>query len=149
MSSRWSIARTVLVVIALFAMPALACEFSVSTATITKAVMAEDVQGANLEPVNVTDTYSPDQQVFHAVVTIANAPSDTKVRAVWTAIDVGDAAQPNTVIDEAETTAEGSGNIDLTLTSQTGSWPAGTYKVDIYLNDKLDRTLNFSVEGGS
>jgi hypothetical protein len=26
-------------------------------------------------------------------------------------------------------------------------WPAGKYKVDIYLNDKLDRTLEFKVEG--
>ena len=26
-------------------------------------------------------------------------------------------------------------------------WPIGTYKVEIYLNDKLDQTLEFSVEG--
>jgi outer membrane usher protein FimD/PapC len=108
-------------------------------------MMAADTQGDNFEPVGVTDTYATDQAVFHAVVGVANAPSDTKVKAVWTAIDVGDAAPPDTVVDETEISVDGSRNIDFTLASDTGQWPPGTYKVDIYLNEKLDRTLNFSV----
>jgi len=108
-------------------------------------VMATDTQGDNFEPVGVTDTYAVDQAVFHAVVSLANAPSDTTVKAVWTAVDVGDAAEPGTVVDETEVTAEGSRNIDFTLTSDSGQWPVGTYKVDIYLDGELDRTLNFSV----
>jgi hypothetical protein len=134
-----------LLVITLFVIPALACEFSASTAKISDAVMATSTQGDNFEPVGVTDTYAVDQAVFHAVVSVANAPSDTKVKAVWTAVDVGDAAEPNTVVDETEISVEGSRNIDFTLKSDSGQWPVGTYKVDIYLNGKSDRTLNFSV----
>ena len=136
-----------LLLISLFVIPALACEFSVSTAKITDTVMAEDVQGDNFEPVGVTETYTADQSTFHAVVTVANAPSDTVVKAVWVAVDVGDVAPPNTEIDQTEVEVEGSRNVDFTLTSDSGQWPPGTYKVDIYLNDELDRTLNFTVAG--
>ena len=136
-----------LLLIGLFVIPALACEFSVSTAKITDTVMAEDVQGDNLEPVGVTETYAADQSTFHAVVTVANAPSDTVVKAVWVAADVGDVAPPNTEIDQTEVEVEGSRNVDFTLTSDSGQWPPGAYKVDIYLDDELDRTLNFTVAG--
>jgi hypothetical protein len=136
-----------LLLITLFVVPALACEFSVSTAKITDAVIAEDAQGDNFEPVGITDTYAADQPTFHAVVSVANAPSDTMVKAVWFAVDVGDVAPPNTEIDQTELAVEGSRNIDFTLTPDSGGWPPGTYKVEIYLNDKLDRTLNFSVAG--
>ncbi|GAB4540907.1 MAG: hypothetical protein Kow0063_31210 [Anaerolineae bacterium] len=144
MSRYWYVLRRLLL-IALFVVPALACEFSFSTARISDAVMAEDVQGDNFEPVGVTDTYAADQPVFHAVVSVANAPGDTMLKVVWIAVDVGDAAPPNTEIDRTEVAVEGSRNVDFTLTSDSGQWPPGTYKVDIYLNDELDRTLNFSV----
>lgn len=135
-----------LLLLAVLIIPVLACEFSASTASISNAVMAEGTEGDNFDPVGVTETYAPDQGDFHAVVSISNAPSDTKLKVVWTAIDVGDAAEPNTKIEETEVMVDGSRNIDFTLTPNQETWPAGTYKVDIYLNDKLDRTLNFSVE---
>ncbi len=139
--------RLKLLLLVLFIIPALACEFSFSTAAITNAVMATDVQGDNFDPVGITDTYAPDQPEFHAVVTISNAPSDTFVKAVWVAVDVGSAAAPNTTLDETAITVEGSRNVDFTLTPDGGSWPPGSYKVDLYLNDKLDGTLNFTVAG--
>jgi hypothetical protein len=124
-----------------------ACNFSFSTANITQAVLAKDVAGDNFEPVEPTSTFPTDQPVLHLVVTVANAPSDTKVRTVWTAVDVGDVAPPNTMIDEAEVTMDDSGNAHFTLsTPNTGSWPVGKYKVEIYLNDKLDRTLEYVIE---
>ena len=42
---------------------------------------------------------------------------------------------------------DGSGNAHFTLsTPNTGLWPAGKYKVEIYLNDKLDRTLEYAID---
>ncbi len=124
----------------------LACEFSASTASITNAVTARDVKSETFEPVGITDTFPPDQPKLHAVVSIANAPDDTKLKAAWTAIDVGAAAAPNTLIDSTEITAGGTRNVDMTLALDAGKlWPAGSYKVDIYLNGKMDRTLKFTV----
>ena len=123
-----------------------ACSVSFSTANIPQAVLAKDVTGDNFEPVDPTSTFPVDQPVIHLVVTVANAPEDTKVKTVWTAVDVGDAAPANTKIDEVELTMDDSANAHFTLSSpSTGVWPAGKYKVDIYLNDKLDRTLEYTI----
>ena len=122
------------------------CSFSISTANITQAVLAKDIQGDTFEPVDPTSTFPPDQAVINLVVTVANAPADTKVKTVWTAVDVGDAAPANTNLDEAEITMDDSGNAHFTLSSpSTGVWPVGKYKVEIYLNDKLDRTLEYTI----
>lgn len=145
MIQRWTRVRTLLFTFLLFAAPLLACEFSVSSATITNAVMAKDARGDNFDPVGVTDAYAFDQSKFHAIVTVSNAPGDTAVKAVWTAVDVGSVAAPNTRIDQAEIKIQGSRNVDFTLAPDGEHWPPGTYKVDIYLNDKLDRSLNFTV----
>lgn len=132
--------------IVLVAITASACNFSFSTANITRAVLAKDVQGDTFEPVDPTSTFPPDQPVINLVVSVANAPSDTKVKTVWTAVDVGDAAPANTKIDEAEVTLDASGNAHFTLSSpSSGVWPVGKYKVELYLNDKLDRTLDYNI----
>lgn len=137
--------RTLLLVLVLFAVPMLACEFSASTATVSNAVMAKDVKGDTFEPSGITDSFSSDQGKFHAVVTISNAPSDTAVKAVWTAVDLGGVAPPSTLISETELKSSGTRNLDFSLAPSGPAWPPGSYKVDIYLNGKLNRTLNFTV----
>jgi PBP1b-binding outer membrane lipoprotein LpoB len=122
------------------------CSFSISTANITQAVLAKDVKSDTFEPVDPTSTFPTDQAVINLVVTVANAPSGTKVKTVWTAVDVGDAAPANTKIDEAEVTMDAAGNAHFTLSApNSGVWPVGKYKVEVYLNDKLDRTLEYTV----
>lgn len=114
---------------------------------ITNAVMAQDVKGDTYEPVGITDTFGAEQAVFHAVVTVSNAPSGTVVKGVWIAVDVGSVAPPNTNMGETEMRTEGSRNLHITFKPSAGRLPPGTYKVDISVNDKLDRTLRFSVTG--
>ncbi len=119
------------------------------TPAITKAVMAKDVSGDTKDPVGVTTDFPADQAVFHTVVTIANLPSGSKVKTVWTAVDVGSAAAPNTKITETELAVDGSRNVDFTLTPNSGQFPPGSYKADIYLNGTLNQTLQFTVGGGA
>ncbi len=116
----------------------LACGFSASTANIKEVKMARDTDGA--QP---TTTFAPTDTTFYLNVNLANAPDDTKVKAVWTAVQV-DGADQNTQIDQSELTS-GSGTLNFKLTNK-GSWPVGKYKVDLYLNDKLDRTIDFQVQ---
>ncbi|MEW5718986.1 MAG: hypothetical protein AB1817_10195 [Chloroflexota bacterium] len=139
--------RVVAIGIVLIALNATACEYFESPAGITKAVTAQDVKGDTFEPVNVTDNFAPDQREFHAVVTLTNAPKNSSVQVVWTAIDVGSASPPNTKIDATEVKAEGSRNLDFALKRKTSQWPPGLYKAEIFWNGKLDRTLNFIVVG--
>jgi hypothetical protein len=122
-----------------------ACSASFTTANISKAVLAKDASD-NFDPIDPTSTFPADQPVIHLVVTLKNAPPDTKVKAVWTAVDVGDAAPANTEVDESEFTMDGSGNLGFTLSiPSSGVWPVGKYKVDIYLDAKLDKTLEYAV----
>jgi serine protease Do len=111
---------------------------SVSTANIANASLSTDEAGAQR-----STAFGPDDVVY-LTVGLANAPDDTKVKAVWTAVDAEGAAA-NTVLDDAELT---SGSATLTFDLKNDNpWPAGSYKVDLYLNDKLDRTLTFGVDG--
>jgi hypothetical protein len=116
-----------------------ACSFSASSANIGSAKMATDKNGKN-----PTKTFSPDQP-FYCIVELSNAPDDTKVRAVWTAVKA-EGADANTKIDEANATS-GSGQLQFNLSNQS-SWPTGDYKVDLYLNDAKEptKTLEFQVQ---
>ena len=136
-----------LIGILLIALIAPACEYFESPAGITKAVTAQGVQGATFEPVNVTDNFAPDQGEFHVIVTLTNAPKNSSVKVVWTAVDIGSASPPNTKIDEAEVKTEGSRNLDFTLKRTALQWAPGLYRAEVFWNGKLDRTLNFVVVG--
>jgi hypothetical protein len=114
----------------------IACGVSASTANIKDAKMALDPDGN--QP---TTVFSP-EATFYCVVDLANAPDDTVVKAVWTAAQVED-VEPDFYLGEKDITL-GSGRIHFEL-SNDNLWPTGKYKVDLYLNGELDRTLEFEV----
>jgi hypothetical protein len=115
----------------------LACGFNVSSAKIASAALAADKSGAP-----ATTTFSQDQSVIYLIVELANAPDDTKVKAVWTAVQA-EGVEANYLLDQSELTS-GSGTLTFTLTNNQ-LWPTGKYKADLYLNDQLDRTLEYEV----
>lgn len=111
-----------------------ACSFS--TANISEALLAKDEAGTQ-----VTTTFDP-EDTFYLLVTLRNAPDDTRVKATWVATNVAD-VEPDTALQDYELVTD-SGTLTFNL-SNDNLWPAGAYKVDIYLNDELDRSLDFSV----
>lgn len=116
-----------------------ACSREISTANIAAARLSKDEAGSQ-----ATTTFGPND-VFYLKVDLANAPDGTRVKAAWTALAV-EGAEPNTPLDDVEME---SGSATLTFDLQNeGPWPAGDYKVDVYLNDQLDRSLPFRVTGG-
>ena len=128
-----------LFLVLLSALLLVACEFSATTANVKSATLAADEAGSR-----PTTTFEP-SDTFYLLVDLANAPDDTTVRAVWYAVDVGSAAAPNTLIDEASMTT-GSAVVTFDL-AHDDAWPPGAYKVDLFLNDELNQTLDFSVNG--
>jgi len=132
---------TIFSMIGVFLALTLACSFSASTAKITDAFTAREVNGAH----EATKVFSQNE-VFYALVTLENAPDDTATKAVWYAVDA-EGIEKNFKIDEAEFT---SGDQEVTFNlSNDQLWPIGDYKVELYLNDKLNQTLEFSVEGSA
>ena len=122
--------------IGMLMLASIACEASASTANITSVVLTADKDN----PADTT-TFTPDQ-TFYAIVTLANAPDSTKVKAVWSTVDDAGAA---TQIAEKEIVGSGS-PIIFNATNNAGPWPAGKYRVEIFLNDKSNKTIDFSVE---
>jgi hypothetical protein len=147
--ARWSLLAVVLTLSASMLACALFSSSSSSSTSgkyITDAVTAKDVEGDNFDPVDITDSFPPDQGIIHAVVTLTDAPKDTAIKAVWKVVDVGDSAQNGNTINTSEVTTDGSRNVNFTLEPEN-PLPPGTYQVVIYQDGKKDRTLDFTVEG--
>jgi hypothetical protein len=109
---------------------------------VTNAVTAKDVQGDTFDPIGITDSFPANQSIFHAIVTIANAPDNTAVQVVWS-----DSA--NNSMGDFALNAGGSRNLDFSFKPNAGTLPAGDYKAAIYVNGALNRTLSFSVSGSA
>ena len=114
----------------------LACEFNASTANISDAWMSTDENGAERVTAFAQDA------IFYVQVDLQNAPDDTKLKAAWTAVEAQD-TEPNFLINETEFVTA-SGQVHFTL-SNDNLWPTGKYKVDIYMNDQLAKTVEFEV----
>jgi len=117
----------------------LACggEVSVSTAKVADAYMSTDEAGSAPATVFAQDA------VFYAQVDLQNAPDDTVLKAVWSVVEAQE-TDPGLVINETEYTT-GSEEVYFTL-SNNDLWPVGTYKVDLYLDGEVVRTIDFSVQ---
>jgi predicted small lipoprotein YifL len=136
MKSKFSILLAVLALLA----STLACAVG-GELSLTNARMSTDSDGKN-----VTTTFSP-TDVFYVVADLANAPTGTKVDAKWIAVDIP-GEQANSVFKETNyvtDTDNFSGIVYFELSNDSG-WPAGSYKVELYLNGALAQSLDFTVQ---
>jgi len=135
----------------LMAAPLPACQFSFTTARIADASLSKGINDKS-EPVNKTTDFSGDDPVIHCVVQLANAPSDTKVRARWVGVKA-EGLKENELLAETDIDAGSSKNIiDFTLKPAEGGLPPGDYKVDLYIDPVAgkesppDKSLSFNVK---
>ena len=147
--------RKILIVLFLFVpffATGAACEVSYSTANISDATLAKEVN-ANKEAVDRTTSFESNVPVIHCVVKLANAPEDTKLKAKWSVVNVA-GEEPNSQIVESNLDAVGSNSIiDFTFTPTAQGLPPGEYKVDVYLNPKEGaqptKTLPFTIKAAA
>ncbi len=128
--------KKLLLFIVLLILPALACSYS--SANISSAKMARDSDG------NDVTTVFKGEDTFYAIVELANAPDDTSVKVVWTAVAV-EGADPDTYLDEYVFANSEDGILTFNIENDS-LWPVGRYKADVYLNDELNQTLEFEVK---
>lgn len=136
MKSKISILLAVLALIA----STLACSLG-GELSLENGRMAFDQDGTN-----VTTTFSS-TDAFYAVADLNNAPVGTRVDAKWIVVDIP-GEEANSVFQEQNfvNDTEGfTGIVYFQLTNDNG-WPAGSYKVELYLNDTLSQTMTFSVQ---
>ncbi len=118
----------------------LACEFSIGGGepSVESAVMARSLN-ADYEPIEMTSVFDP-TDIFYCSVEVTDLEEDSEVTARW--------FFGSELLGEYTYTAGagGSGYIGFNL-SPAGTWLAGSYRVDIYLNGDLAQSVTFSVVG--
>jgi len=86
--------------------------------------MAKDENG---EPGESTTSFAPDEHTVHCVINLNKAKAGTKVKFTWIGVDVEN------------------NKVHAHLT-RPKDWPKGTYKVEVYINGALDKTITYTVE---
>jgi hypothetical protein len=94
-----------------------------------------------------TNTFSADVPKVYAFFKTHGSEKGDKLRSVWIAEDVGDAAPAGTTIDEASLTADEDDFYGaFSLSRPTKGWPVGKYRVDIYAGDELVTSVKFTIK---
>lgn len=144
---------TALAILSMVAGIATACNFSFSTAGIADAKMAKSVS-EKMEPIDPTSTFETTDGVLHCLVMLSNAPEKTRIKAVWTVVNVA-GQKPNDKFGETEVESGGTKNVvDFTYEPPPAGLPVGDYKVDIHLNPQPGKeeppakSVAFSVKQG-
>ena len=117
-------------------------EDSGSGVAIQEIHMAKDNgRGA---PGDETTSFSADDRTIHCVVKLKKAQKGTGMRFSWWIVDAdGTKNQKIKDIDYTTRTLENVVHGHLTLPQD---WPTGKYKVQVYVNGDLDRTVAYNVE---
>ena len=108
---------------------------------VTRAYMSK-VYPPN--PADYTTRFLPADHVIHCVAELSQPKAGTQIKFVWKTIQIpGSQNEVIKVIDY--TTKAGEDRVHGNLNLPT-DWPRGTYKVEIYVNTVLLKTVNWSVE---
>ena len=108
---------------------------------VTKIYMAKDDGG---KPGDETTSFAPDDRTVHCVIELNKAKKGTKVRFIWKAADVqGSKNEEIKTIDYTTNSFENKVRGHLTLPRD---WPTGKYRVEVYINDDLDKTIDYTIE---
>jgi len=115
---------------------------AVAQGRITKAELGTGATSKS-EIVNPATEFKPDTPQIVCVWRATGVKPGTSMRGAWIAEDVGKAAPPNYKIGE-ETLKNGYLG-SFTLSRPTKGFPAGKYRLELYLDGKLGLTVPFTV----
>jgi len=132
---------TVLLAVLALIVSTLACSFGAGgEPSLTNPRMSKDSDGINATTVYATS------DIFYAVADLSNVASGSVVDAKWYLVSAADydagEIESSTLTIEDKNAAN---YVSFELSSAEG-WPVGEYKVELYLNDTLSQTLNFTVQ---
>lgn len=110
-------------------------------AAIKEVHMAKD--DGNGDPGDETDSFAPGDRTVHCVATLKEAKSGTKMRFSWWTVGVEGAR--NRKIQEINYTTKPLENVIHGHLTYPQDWPTGKYRVQVYVNDDLDRSVFYTV----
>ena len=119
-----------------------------SGAKIKSISFCEQVSEDGMVPINVTSRFGTDAPSVHAVIDMEGVKKGMVVRGVWISVDAIET--PDYEIDAAEAVAASKDAvIHFALSRPDNGWPAGNYKLDVYVGGDFALSAPFRVLGGS
>ena len=110
---------------------------------LTNAEMRKD-DGSGKMSDEVVTSYTQADKKLHCSISWENSKPATRIKFIYIAVDAGDAKNETikeiSLVTENEEQNTARGTITL-----TNPLPKGSYKVDIYFNDKLERSVPFKI----
>ena len=124
---------------------AAACRGNTTNTATTAGVRVTDVTlgrsvGGDKAVTDRTDTFKPNDTIYASIATEGSATSAI-IRAKWSFED-------GQLVDEStRTIAPNNKERTEFHISKPDGWPAGKYKLEVFLNDQSAETKNFDVRG--
>lgn len=108
---------------------------------VEQLTMAKDENG---KPGDSTTVFEPSDHKIHCVMNLNKAKGGTKIRTVWVAADAEGAS--NQQLKSLDYTTNSFEKRISGYLTKTTDWPKGTYRVEVYVNGNLDKTIDYTVE---
>lgn len=103
--------------------------------------MAKDDNGS---PGERTSTFEPGDRTVHCVTTLKEAKSGTQMKFSWWIVDAD--GTKNQKIKDIDYTTRALENVVHGHLTLPQDWPQGKYKVQVYINGDLDKTVFYSIQ---
>ena len=135
-----------LMAVGLLVLAVAACNFNIGNGGevhVDELYAAKDGKGKAGDKVA---TFSPSDRTVYAVAELTGGKAGTPVKLVWYAADVAGEEKNTKIKDVVFTTDKDEQNIVSGHLTYPEDWPKGKYKVEAYVNDKLEKTVEYNVE---
>ena len=113
----------------------------IKTISVSDIVTCKDVD-ANSKPLEITDTFDTGVKIVHLAFNVHDFTTTDQITAQWNYLETGE------IIYTANTSPPADGkfnNVEFFITHDQGL-PSGKYNIEIYLNDELVETVEFSIK---
>lgn len=125
----------------LFAWGIIAC--AVLSACSGGPLAVQKVTLSRTEGGEAVTSFSPTDRTFHAAIELNRIETGLTAKTVWTAVET--TGGQNVEIAQKEFSGLAV-NIIKAQVELPRDWPAGKYKLDIYLNGTIAKTVEFNVQ---
>lgn len=135
----------IVVCVGAFAQPPGPVEVTPSSAAVEDVYLARDDGEGKAGEVSVI--FAPTDIPIHCIVVLSK-PDPAAVRMNFVAVKVNGVKPDSRVVSSSYATQQGQDRVFFTGKPH-GRWTAGSYRIDVFVNDKLEKSLAFEVKSGS
>ena len=138
---------TIIAVITLLSMPLISCsENSIYTSESLGNVALSSEVDKELQPINSKTVFGKDTQIIYCSFTPSKAPIDANIMAQWIYVQGEINGVNNYVIDQWTESKKNQGRVAMLMRRPPTGWPKGDYKVVLFVNNREEVQIPFSIK---